>query len=461
MNSSTDYFKSMAKDTQKEVKREAESRTTTFSGEYPIWRGFESAGEGMIVRLVDPFFARKPSDFASVLDEHGERILTNTSARLINVVHILDKNNKFFWAKVPRKDDEPNHFYWRMYDTVLKKEYVNDPEGNKNQDGTIKKIGQLVHAETHPELVDRFLTNGYSSSLHKNKYSRGWKAKECFVANIIDRSALDLHREKNKTFLITKAVAFNDDRSIQYLNEYGIPAYGFQNQLLDLIASYGRSDRYDIYIERTGEKDNPWKVKNASAVPAEVPDHYHEFISQADDLTDEEKSWERYDLDKIMGPTNVIRWFNKTDVILKQIDAAFGTNFYDEIRDASATLKIELEKESKENDANGSVPGHDVATDSTPTATDSNPTVETTQRRRKSMPVAETEVTWKDFEGIGFEGQKHFGSALPYINSVDAEGNITWADNSEELLKCSNEECDFSTPGNSEIRGCIACGEDF
>ena len=100
---------------------------------------------------------------------------------------------------------------------------------------------------------------------------------------------------------------------------------------------------------RTGKMDNPYTIINASKTPEEVtPASYRQFISEEKVLTEEEDSWERYDLNKLYSPTSPIKIFNRMKKTIGRIDAALGTHFYEELENLAKAEKEKLEKEAAE-----------------------------------------------------------------------------------------------------------------
>jgi hypothetical protein len=128
----------------------------------------------------------------------------------------------------------------------------------------------------------------------------------------------------------------------------GVPAYGFINLLAQQVFKfYGDWREYDLSITRTGQTTTPYFIKNASANLLEVPDELKSLVVNGH-LTEEEKSWELYDLEKLFHVTSYTKLFNRLRKSIAQIDVAFGTHFEEE-------LKTLADEEAKERKASGEI----------------------------------------------------------------------------------------------------------
>ena len=104
----------------------------------------------------------------------------------------------------------------------------------------------------------------------------------------------------------------------------------------------------DIGMSRTGLTTPAYEVFNANRNPERIqnPD-LEKLLGDPNGLTEEEKTWEPYDLDKIFGVTSYTRIFNRLQKSLMKIDSALGTGFYKEI-EALANQEAELRKANAE-----------------------------------------------------------------------------------------------------------------
>jgi uncharacterized protein YdaU (DUF1376 family) len=154
------------------------------------------------------------------------------------------------------------------------------------------------------------------------------------------------HKENKHTVLLSKNVNISkkdDGKIVEYVDE-GVPAFGFTLSLQSgIIKYYGFWENYDIGIERTGLQSPAFRVINATKNIEQVSKDLQPFVSSSP-LTNEEKSWERYDLDKLFQVTSYTKLWNNLKLSIAKIDSELGTHYLDE-------LKTLMEKEVEERKA--------------------------------------------------------------------------------------------------------------
>jgi len=251
----------------------------------------------------------------------------NTDARLTQVARIKGDDGKYFRCILPLKEEGADHVLWRIINRINETAYVNR-----------KRIS--VNETKHKEIFDLVNYNGLVEGDKGRMYERGWEGSKVIVMNVIDREQMSWHRENKHTMLLSKNINKNGDR--EYVTE-GVPSFGFYTLIVSsLFKNYGSWENYDIQVIRTGNTQPAYEVLNASAfvkgkipqiLPSLVP-----LVSLEEHLTEEEKSWERYDLSKLYHPTSYTKIFNKLKVAVQKIDARLNTKFFQE-------LEHEVEKE--------------------------------------------------------------------------------------------------------------------
>lgn len=455
-NEQQDIFKNIAQETTLEKKAEEERRSQPFEYTPLLWTAFTGSGDSKIIRIVSDFYVNKPSDRDKCTLE-GKPIFDNTSATIINLVEAYSDAGKKFFMYVPSEEDDPAHFYWRLYNLVLDGTYVDDPHAPPKKDGTPSQKKIHTHQKNHPDIVDRVFKNGINTGLAKGKFSNGMKAKRTFIANVIDREQMDRHREEKHTFLLSKNVREWEGKTFY---DTGLPSYGFSEELDKLVQMYSSLKGYDLYVQRTGVKTNPYEVKNASkfvqVAPEEIPKDFHSFVS-TEPLTDEELSWERYDLVDTFKHSSYSKWFKNMKVFLKQVDSVFNTRFHDEVeskaKEEDAKRKKEAEKAKKEEST--TVQGTDLP------ATEETKADEVTPKRRpRKEAVANNSLPleWATFEKHGFTGEEYLTEELiAMMDSIEIVNNqltILWKQGTE-LYDCDNADCNCKLP--EEATGCIKC----
>lgn len=312
-----DIFAAYAEQQEKEAK-ERNSRTTG-GGERSYteiaWSGLEKE-KMKIIRAVGG-----PPD--SGIDE--------TTARTVRISWIVGDDGKKFRCILPERADQPDHIMWRIISRVKATEWVDK-----------KKIYPVQ--VKHPRIFNIVEKNGFAEGDKQFMFDRGWEGRQVLIMNIIDREQMDWHRANKKTMLLSRQIGEGKDGS--KFPEEGVPSYGFSSLLANLFKYYKSWEKYDIGITRLGLKETPYRVINAGKYLEEVPEHLQKYVVQGN-LTDEEASWERYDLKKLFALTTYTKIYNRLKVTIAQIDAALGTHFGKEMEDLVAEEKVKFEEANK------------------------------------------------------------------------------------------------------------------
>lgn len=256
--------------------------------------------------------------------------LDDFTARTVTIARIIGDNGKQFRCIRPASNEDPNYIINKIISAVKRAQW--DKQGNKTR----------PVEEKYPEIYNIVDKNGLAATDKRARFERGWQGRELLIMNVIDRSQMDWHREHKHTMILSRNINVGPDGT-EYADE-GVPSYGFTNKLAHLFASYGSWEKYDIAIRRTGLKETPYIITNATRIPEEVQKDVRDLISSEDHLSDEEKSWERYDLKKIFPVTSYTKIYNRLKGTIARIDAALGTSFLKELEEG-------VEKERKEREA--------------------------------------------------------------------------------------------------------------
>lgn len=275
----------------------------------------------------------KPTIFRAVGGPPNSNIDAST-ARFVNICWVIDDNGKKMKLVRPSLAENSNYVINKIISKVLSPKWV-------NQQKTYPVKDQF------PDIYNIIKKNGVAETDKRYKYEKGWQGSEVIIMNVIDREDVEWHKANKHTKLLAKSVAPSQNGG-EFVEE-GVSAYAVHPKFIHLIRSYGSWEKYDIAMIRTGKMDNPYTVINASKTPEEVtPASYRQFISEEKVLTEEEESWERYDLNKLYSPTSPIKIFNRMKKTIGRIDAALGTHFYEELEDLAKAEKERLEKEAAE-----------------------------------------------------------------------------------------------------------------
>jgi hypothetical protein len=338
---------------------------------------------------------------------------------------------------------------WRVISRVNEVTYINR-----------KRV--FVNETKHKEIFDLVNYNGLDDTDPKRKFDKGWEGRHVIVMNVIDREQMDWHRENKHTMLLSRNIGRSADGTREYPEE-GIPVYGFFNVIATtLFKHYGNWEGYDIGITRLGTTQQPYRIINASVYAANgIPELAPEmvpFVSLEKTLTDEERSWARYDLNKIYGPTTYTKIYNNLQVAFRRIDATLGTQFTKE-------LEFEVEKERAERAARQQAESQVAATTvSVPvTATISTPAPAAATTRTRT-PVASTtssiKLTADKIAALkGWNQLSETQQAMITDVTLDKSGkpvDIKF-DTDEGVLGCP--QCRVPAPESYTV--CPSCGFNF
>lgn len=202
--------------------------------------------------------------------------------------------------------------------------------------------------EKNPALYDKVDKNGFDPSDFRYKVDKGWAGRAVFLANVIDRGQMDTHRSTKHSMLLSKKISYKGDKEYA---EDGVPAYGFVDKLIPKVVAYGPWEGYDLSVRKTGQMSNPYQVCVASRVPEEVQSDVRQYIVARAELTEEEASWERYDLNKLYATTSYTKLWNRLRDTIRAIDKELDTHFYEELKELADKEKEKEKLESEEAEA--------------------------------------------------------------------------------------------------------------
>lgn len=347
MSNHDDVFLQYVKDLENE-KKQKESKPSTFTSEFNDvkWVGLEQ-GKMKVVRLIGNTLA---PDFVGTEPEIGDAVE-------FIFAEVKDDNGKRMQLKLPIDDPSSNnrHIMHRIISEVMKVQWVNK-----------KKVFPVQLK--HPDIFNIIEKGNFVESDPSYKFARGWKGQRVAVFNCIDRSDMEWHKTNKKTKLLSKQVGVsvgeNGDTMEWPFN--GVPSYGFIQELFSLVKIGGSWENYDVGIERTGAMQKPYNIVNLTRFKQK--DFLEDFmdkiedanqISVDNDLTEEEKSWERVNIQKMFKVTPYTKIFKRLGNQIKKIDAALNTHFYDEL-DKLVQEETAEREEARKTEAENTVVENDV-----------------------------------------------------------------------------------------------------
>lgn len=324
-----------------------------------------------------------------------------TDPKLSFISMILADNGKKFRCIWPSKEENKNWILWKIMDTVL------DGNWEKGKDGKNVKI--LKHLDSHPECVRRVDKNDSD-----NKFERGWYPSKYVNFNIIDREDPEFHAEKKQSKLLSKrASEIGDSGNFWY--DPGIPEMAYNTIWDDVVEYYGRWDLYDVAMKK--EQVSPWYkafhcLEERKKLEQIDPDAM-KFVVEGE-MTDEEKAYQLYDLDRLYGVTSYTKIKAKLGDFIKKVDVDFKKNFTEELE---AQVKKEQEEyEARRAEKEKSAPKATTVEKANPAEEE---TEEETEEKKeaptvKSRVVKERKVTsakidWNALLDGTFNGTKYLG----------------------------------------------------
>lgn len=296
------------------------------------------------------------------LPKHFGSTKSETDAMIVCRAPMMTDKGFTFDVTFPDPADNPNHILNKIAKKVMEFDWV------KQADGSNKIV--YIHQLSHPESFKWVRYGGVPEKIQK--FNTGLTSKPVVIMNVIDRSD-DYCAKNKKTKILCRGVSEYELKSGDHKGEtvtkplWGISLFTLNNGVQELSKNYGNWESYDMMIrkiESTGKNNKKvisYEFKNASNLQKkdnwddykscpEIDDNFKKSISIGD-LTDEEMSYERVDLEKFFGPTTattLLKLFRKK---IEKIDEDFDTDFISELEDLSAEEKKtwKAEQEARKN----------------------------------------------------------------------------------------------------------------
>lgn len=440
-----DFFKAYSK----KVKEESDSKGGTSSYPQPEYEdiGYVGCAKGTfsIVRLIGApvdackmGYKRKPTDPIEIM-----------------TCEVKDDEGKRFTIRMPLRQPvaADNHILIRLYDKVMKKERING-----------KSVLVNENKPQYKEIFDMVSKGGFKPEDGRTyQYSSGYKGDVVSIYNVIDRS--DDWCKKNKHTKILCRDLNVDDQGRVWAKP-GIKSYGSIQKIAAIIGKYGSFEKYDLGFKRTGLKDSPWEIVNASRLKeAEMTeDLVNDDGSEVDvstimtgPLTDEELAYENYNLDKFFAPTTYHKLQKRIGNLFKLCDAQMGTHFTEELAglvekekaewDAAAAQK-EAAQEVKENEEIRAAASSEEPEEAAPAP-----------RRRAAAPASEglTEEKIALLKGWERLSDEIKARVKDVVMNEAGKPEIVW-DRKDDLLQC--DACGALSPEEG-VTHCPVCGAKF
>lgn len=449
MSDMTELFKKAAKKRKEEKKQQEQNGGfAPQDREIPQYTSLETDGFKLLRFLGEPISMRSQS----------------TSPKIIYSTFILGDDDKKFRCIFPSKQEDPSWILHKVMNKVLA--YTWDSNAGENG-------ARVYHnKDSHPTIFNRVAKNNNDHHLET-----GWRPTPYVVQNVIDRdpTMYKWHKDNKKTALLSKKAREMQNGEMFY--EPGFPISLYNTILEEVVEVNGDPNTYDVVVQKITEQPfykvfHP--VEDYKKLLAKFDGEEEELLkgipgfdrNKAEDpLTEEELSWEMYDLDKFYPVTSYRKIQNRLNIFLASVDKAFGTKFVEELAEKVEEEKKQWKVEGQNKDTT-TVTKKEEVTDKKET----EEVEEKPKKRRREKP--ETEST----DGFSVEkilnehdelkGAKYLTPEMKAIikdveyNNDGTVKNFKY-DTDADILECINadEGCTMTAP--ETFTHCPLCGEDF
>ena len=272
-----------------------------------------------------------------------------TDCKKIFTSMILGDDDKKFRVFAPDPKERKDWILHKIIKEVLSYDW--DPDGIA-PDGR-KGVRIYHHAKSHPDIFNRVMKNNKVD----NPYEDGWKFSASMIFNVIDRGAMDWHRDQKQLRLLSKKAGAPDEKGKVWF-DYGVPTTVYNLIVDDILSMDGNTDwnDYDIVIKKLS--DDPWyKVYHGIDDAKRISDETKKLV-HAGPLTDEERSWKPWDLDKLFPITEYKRIKDHLGIFIQQVGKVFGKPWYEELCELTEKEEAEKAKQKAEQAPATAVPDH-------------------------------------------------------------------------------------------------------
>lgn len=404
------------------------------------------------------------------------------SPKLVYLSFVTDDNGNKCRIVWPNRNSDPD---WPLYRILNKVLATKSNRASRDDD--------YIYSDQHPALFYRvfknkklrpqdldernLVTEQFKNSL--NVYEKGWVPTQYVMMNVIDRAYMDWHKENKHTMVLSKKMStYTGENGIERTYyEPGVPYAAYSAVMGDeVVGTYHNFTKYDIVFKKLNEL--PWyKAFHPENEKLFINPNFSskdEFLKaypfydpeiHLRDLTDEEKSWKRYDFKKLYQVTSYSKIKRRLGVFIKNFDSAFGERIYEEVEYLSEKEKKEMvqnndtanleENDSLENQKSS------VVVEKTFSNSDNEEKSELPTRRKKNDNDNEDTLKFdlskfdpKKFKGLPLLSDEEKSKIINY----DSDKN-TFEYSESDIFKCVNDNCPMLTPESFSY--CPLCGEQF
>ena len=270
-----------------------------------------------------------------------------TDCKKIFTAQILGDDDKKFRVIGPDPKERKDWILHKIMKEVLSYDW--DPDGI-GPDGR-KGVRIYHHAKSHPDIFNRVMKNNKID----NPYEDGWKFSASIIWNIIDRGAMDWHRDQKQLRLLSKKASAPDQNNKVWFDT-GVPTTVYNLVVDDILSMDANTDwnDYDIVIKKL--TDDPWyKVYHGIDDAKRISDEAKKLVHPGA-LTDEERSWKAWNLDELFPITGYKRIKDHLGIFIQQCGKVFGKPWYEELCELVEVEEAEKAKKKAEQAPTMAVP---------------------------------------------------------------------------------------------------------
>lgn len=311
------FEQALAKNQQEQADKETKRKGGgSFDFEKIEWVGLDDEKDAVIRILGMPLELRNsPYDSKIVYTSK----IVNDKGKHCHITWRADDENKL----------DESWLLHKLYSTVMERKWVKYADDHKNEKGYNGEYSDINKGRTSYERIK-------ANSKEKEKYPQKFYPKTRIAVNVIDR-ADDWCAKNNHTKALSSKHTFwqNDSQTGVpiYFTDTGIPKMLYDKIMTDVI-SYRIKEKktwedFDIVIRKNSKVINDaYKVKD---IFEEKVSDYAKKIGNANPMTPVELKYEKYDFDKLFKVSTYAKIKTHLTGLFKQVDADFGTTYYEEL----------------------------------------------------------------------------------------------------------------------------------
>ncbi len=397
------------------------------------------------------------------------------SPKIVKISWIKADNNKSRFRCIwPAREDDSDFILYKVMDKVLQYEY--NPAKNSRE---------YFYEDQCPDIFQRVFKNNLPKNSKNYTLEKGWKDTTYVVMNVIDREFDKWHKENKHSLLLSKKkrVKTNSEGEEIEIFDPGVPYMVYDSIRSDDVAgTFGNFQNYDVIIKKMNK--DPWYKIYHPTQEQQIMGRTKkdEFLKEYpfydpkvhnSPLTEEEREYERYDIDKYFPVTSNTKIYNNLGSFIKTVDNEFGTKFYEELQQKVEQEKKLRNEEEQENKSEYIEDSSFANTDDSEEEPEEEPEEETTKEIVKEQEQPKRErasrsQTQNDFDLSAYE--KDYPT-LKELSEEEREAIIGYDEEAEvflykedagEILLCTDDNdigCKMESPESFTM--CPGCGIKF